>query len=282
MKQWSVGVEDSSLAAWLTIRQLGDPLSVAMTLVLRLAALLALCCEATDASSPEHRGQINQSAHVQGTGFAVAAESKQTLAGKSLRGHATKESEEPIPDDDIPVPMPSVHFIADYLDMAAKQINTQLAYIPARPYLNIITNSSPVHLQMAGLAAFAYDLDYMKTMYSAGWAGGWKVVAEYVNTTQSLMVDGHDVVVLAAKGKNCAISFSGTHGLADWSTNLNVGTSNLPECGVYGVHEGFFEAFLQFMLNDAWTDSFEPYIAENCTEGVHVTGHSQGAAVGAA
>ena len=32
---------------------------------------------------------------------------------------------------------------------------------------------------------------------------------------------GHDVVALFAKDDKCAVSFSGTHGLADWSTNFN-------------------------------------------------------------
>ena len=42
-----------------------------------------------------------------------------------------------------------------------------------------------------------------------------------VNDTESLVVPGHDVVALFAKDDKCAISFSGTHGLADWSTNFN-------------------------------------------------------------
>ena len=241
-----------------------------------------ICCLSTEASEGGKDKRFNQSARVNGTGFAIAAESKQLLSSKALRGTKKDSEEIPDPNEEEPIPLPSIHFIAEYIDMASKQINTELAYIPARPYLNIITNSSPIQLQMAGIAAWAYDLEYFKMAYPDGWAGGWKVVAEYINTTQSLLVDGHDVVALLAKGKNCAITFSGTHGLADWSTNLNIQQASLPQCGLFGVHEGFLEAFLQFMLNDDWSDSFEPYLAENCSEGIHVTGHSQGAAVAVA
>lgn len=249
-----------------------------MAWVLRSAVLFLACFGVTASGSGADTHNTDDSAHANGVGFAVAAESKQTLTGKALRGPATRERE-PDPDQD-PIPMPSIHFIAEYIDMASKQIATELAYILARPYLNIITNSSPMQLVMGGVASWAYDIEYFKGAYPEGWAGGWKVVAEYVNTTQSLMVDGHDVVVLMAKGSVCAVTFSGTHGLADWSTNFNLRTSSLPQCGIYGVHEGFFENFLQFMLNDAWSEKFEPYLAENCTE-VHATGHSQGAAVAA-
>ena len=257
-----------------------------MLQMLRFAVLLVVCSDATDTGYASYKrdkeNRTSSRAHAHGAGFVVAAESKVTLASQALRGHTQKKSgKDNSSSEEHPIKLPSIHFIADYVDMAAKQINTELAYIPARSYLHIVTNSSPIHIQMAGLAAWAYDLEYLKMMYPNGWAGGWKLVAEYVNTTHSLMVDGHDVVALMAKGKSCVITFSGTHGLADWSTNLNVGTSSLPQCGVHGVHEGFFEAFLQFMLNDAWTTAFEPYLAENCSEGIHITGHSQGAAVGA-
>ena len=65
--------------------------------------------------------------------------------------------------------MPSIHFIAEYIDMASKQIATELAYIPARPYLNIITNSSPLQLVMGGVASWAYDIEYFKGAYPDGW-----------------------------------------------------------------------------------------------------------------
>ena len=38
----------------------------------------------------------------------------------------------------------------------------------------------------------AYDLEYFKARWADGWAGGWKVVAEYYNDTHSLLVNGHD------------------------------------------------------------------------------------------
>jgi hypothetical protein len=49
----------------------------------------------------------------------------------------------------------------------------------------------------------------------------WTCSIRKVNDTESLVVPGHDVVALFAKDNKCAISFSGTHGLADWSTNFN-------------------------------------------------------------
>ena len=49
----------------------------------------------------------------------------------------------------------------------------------------------------------------------------WICSIRKVNDTESLVVPGHDVVALFAKDDKCAISFSGTHGLADWSTNFN-------------------------------------------------------------
>ena len=39
---------------------------------------------------------------------------------------------------------------------------------------------------------------------------------------------------------------------------------------------GFFEVFLQFLLNEAWTDEFEPYLENNCSGGIYSVGHSQG------
>ena len=39
---------------------------------------------------------------------------------------------------------------------------------------------------------------------------------------------------------------------------------------------GFFEVFLQFLLNEAWTDEFEPYLENNCSGGIYTVGHSQG------
>ena len=34
--------------------------------------------------------------------------------------------------------------------------------------------------------------------------------------------------------------------------------------------------FLQFLLNEAWSDEFEPYLENNCSGGIYATGHSQG------
>mmetsp|Transcript_34802 Transcript_34802/g.64757 ORF Transcript_34802/g.64757 Transcript_34802/m.64757 type:complete len:516 (+) Transcript_34802:48-1595(+) len=238
-----------------------------------LAVALLWCSEANNSSGTVPKTPTNSSTVTRGAGFSVAGETKTKVSKKNLRSGAPGLPEVELPRD---------QFIADYIDEAAKQINTQLAYIPARPYLNVITNSSPMAIQVSGLGAWAYDVEHFKTTYPQGWAGGWKLVAEYVNETRSLLVDGHDTVILLSKGNECVISFAGTHGLADWSTNLNINQpASLPQCGLYGVHQGFFEAFLQFMLNDGWSEDFEPYIYENCSDGVHVTGHSQGAAVAA-
>lgn len=197
---------------------------------------------------------------VQGSGISIASERR-----------TQSESVEKLPD---------VIFIGDFLDMAGKEIAKQIAYIPARKYLDAVTGSSAFSVQMAGLASWCYDLDYFKSTWPNGWAGGWELVAEYVNDTESLVVPGHDVVALFAKDNKCAISFSGTHGLADWSTNFNAKTKvSLPECGLFHAHEGFFEVFLQFLLNEAWTDEFEPYLENNCSGGIYTVGHSQGAAV---
>ncbi|CAJ1442508.1 unnamed protein product [Effrenium voratum] len=213
-------------------------------------------------------------------GFSVASEKSQKVA--ALRGSGSQGPPAGPPADSVEKPemLPDVHFIADWLDMASKEMAKQLAYLPARKYLDVVTNESAFSVQAGGLASWAYDLEYFKARWADGWAGGWKVVAEYYNDTHSLLVNGHDVVALFARGDQCMIAFSGTHGLADWSTNLNTKTkATLAACNVYDAHEGFFEAFQQFVMNDAWVNVFEPYLEANCGGGIWTTGHSQGGAV---
>ena len=153
------------------------------------------------------------------------------------------------------------------------------AYGPARKYLNVVTDSSPFAVQAASMSFWAYDLEYFeKTWGPKVWAGGWKVVKKYINTTSKSLAPGLDVVALFRRKDECVLSFAGTTGLADWSTNLNVKTlQSLEECGLQNVHEGFFEDFVQFMLGDTWSEEIEPEIQSECGGRLSVTGHSQGA-----
>ena len=50
--------------------------------------------------------------------------------------------------------LPDVHFIADWLDMASKEMAKQLAYLPARKYLDVVTNESAFSVQAGGLASW--------------------------------------------------------------------------------------------------------------------------------
>ena len=153
------------------------------------------------------------------------------------------------------------------------------AYGPTRKYLNVVTDSSPFAVQAASMSFWAYDLEYFEQKWgSKVWAGGWKVVKKYINTTSKSLAPGLDVVALFRRKDECVLSFAGTTGLADWSTNLNVKTlQSLEECGLQNVHEGFFEDFVQFMLGDTWSDEIEPEIQSECGGRLSVTGHSQGA-----
>ena len=151
-------------------------------------------------------------------------------------------------------------------------------YGPARKYLNVVTSASPFVVQAASMAFWAYDLEYFEDRWgSDDWAGGWKVVQKYINTTSKSIAPGMDVVALFRRENECVLSFAGTTGLADWTTNLNIKSlQNLEECGLQKVHEGFFEDFVQFMLGDAWSDEMEPEILSKCGGRLSVTGHSQG------
>ena len=151
-------------------------------------------------------------------------------------------------------------------------------YGPTRKYLNVVTSASPFVVQAASMAFWAYDLEYFENRWgSDDWAGGWKVVQKYINTTSKSIAPGMDVVALFRRGNECVLSFAGTTGLADWTTNLNIKSlQNLEECGLQNVHEGFFEDFVQFMLGDAWSDEMEPEILSKCGGRLSVTGHSQG------
>ncbi|CAK9001454.1 unnamed protein product [Durusdinium trenchii] len=148
---------------------------------------------------------------------------------------------------------------------------------PVRKYLNVVTNSSPFVVQAAAMAFWAYDLEYFEERWaSEDWAGGWQVVKKYINTTSKSLAPGLDVVALFRRGDECVLSFAGTTGLADWTTNLNIKSlQSLPACGLRNVHEGFFEDFLQFMLGDAWSDGMEPEILSECGGRLSVAGHSQ-------
>lgn len=151
-------------------------------------------------------------------------------------------------------------------------------YGPARKYLNVVTSASPFVVQAASMAFWAYDLEYFEDRWgSDDWAGGWKVVQKYINTTSKSIAPGMDVVALFRRENECVLSFAGTTGLADWTTNLNIKSlQSLEECGLQNVHEGFFEDFVQFMLGDAWSDEMEPEILSKCGGRLSVTGHSQG------
>ncbi|CAJ1399165.1 unnamed protein product [Effrenium voratum] len=152
---------------------------------------------------------------------------------------------------------------------------------PVRKYLNVVTRTSPFVVQAAALSFWAYDLDYFEGRWaSEDWAGGWRVVKKYVNTTSKSLAPGLDVVALFRRQDECVLSFSGTTGLADWTTNLNVKSlQSLDECGLHNVHEGFFEDFVQFMLGDAWSEGMEEEILSKCGGRLSVAGHSQGAAL---
>ena len=152
---------------------------------------------------------------------------------------------------------------------------------PVRKYLNVVTSSSPFVVQAASMAFWAYDLDYFEDRWGADdWAGGWKVAKKYINTTSKSLAPGLDVVALFRRQDECVLSFAGTTGLADWTTNLNIKSlQSLEECGLQKVHEGFFEDFVQFMLGDAWSEDMEPEIVSQCGGRLSVTGHSQGGAL---
>lgn len=108
---------------------------------------------------------------------------------------------------------------------------------PVRKYLNVVTRTSPFVVQAAALSFWAYDLDYFEGRWaSEDWAGGWRVAKKYVNTTSKSLAPGLDVVALFRRQDECVLSFSGTTGLADWTTNLNVKSlQSLDECGLHNV-----------------------------------------------
>lgn len=170
----------------------------------------------------------------------------------------------------------------DFVAALERWYQSSLDYGAVRKYLNVVTSASPFVVQVAAMSFWAYDLDYFEAHWAekAEWAGGWKIVSKYVNTTIKSWAPGMDVVALFRRGDECVLSFSGTTGLADWTTNLNVKSlQDLEECGLQSVHEGFFEDFVQFMLGDEWSEEMEPEIMSNCGGHLAVTGHSQGGAL---
>lgn len=89
----------------------------------------------------------------------------------------------------------------------------------------------------------------------------------------------HYTIYRATDGtKRCALAFSGSDDVGDWSHDLK--DKKVDMCG-YLVHGGFAEELEAFLNSSKYREEFAVYLADdaNCGDGVYLTGHSAGGSV---
>jgi len=103
---------------------------------------------------------------------------------------------------------------------------------------------------------------------------GWSVVQ---SLTVSTAISDRDYFIIYNKGTECALGFSGTTHLADWTNNADL--TPMSFCGFPEVQRGFVTELNGLLSSSEWTRSFLPTLSsEQCSGGVSVVGHSLGAA----
>lgn len=168
--------------------------------------------------------------------------------------------------------------IADAVEDLTNFLNSHTSLSDMRlEALQHVGSASAFRSQMVGLSFWTYGIH----TFIDGWAG-WSLAKSFIDTRPKNGAPGYDVAAIFVKEDQCAMVFSGTSGLADITTDFTFNVFHpcdyLP-CGLHGVHEGFFNDVQQFMLNGSYAREFEPFLHRNCTGGVTLAGHSQGAAM---
>jgi len=130
-------------------------------------------------------------------------------------------------------------------------------------------NGMSIEEQMARVAGAVWSLQ--------GWAAGWSLVH---SIRQNNLPGDTDYMGVYQNGNWCAVAFQGTNNPNDYVKNFNVIPTSF--CGFDRVHKGFVTGLQNFMNDDVWKNNMVPFLQSSaCSAGIHVTGHSLGAAISA-